>query len=112
MLPQEFRLTKRGDFSRVYARGKAIACKDFVMYRCKRRGGAVRIGFSSSKKLGGAVQRNRARRVFRHAAAGILDKFPAGADYVFIIRASGAVKTAPQIQRSILRQLTEGESGR
>ena len=105
MLPVCYRLKERRDFSRVYARGRSKACREFVLYRCKRQGEGIRIGFSSSKKLGGAVERNRARRVFRHAAAGMLDSFPAGYDYVFVICCGAKGKSSDQIRRAMLKLL-------
>ena len=87
MLPDNYRLKKRRDFSRAYTRGKHDACAAFVLYCLPHRGStAVRIGFSASKKLGHAVTRNRVKRVFRHVAAAHLAEFPPGREYIFVIR--------------------------
>ena len=109
MLPKAYRLTMRRDFSRVYTRGRSLACREFVLYCRARSGSDVRIGFSSSKKLGGAVERNRARRVFRHAAAGILESFPGGCDYIFVIRNGSAGKSSDDIRRTMLSQLQKAQ---
>ncbi|MFT3997630.1 MAG: ribonuclease P protein component [Asticcacaulis sp.] len=47
----------------------------------------VRIGFTATKKTGGAVERNRAKRRMREAARALLPQFAhPGHDYVFIAR--------------------------
>ena len=43
-----------------------------VTYVLKNRAGTVRVGITTSKKIGGAVQRNRARRVIREPSGSLL----------------------------------------
>ena len=84
------RLKRRGDF-RAAAGGLRVSGNAFVV-QARRRGdkGAVRVGFTVSRQLGGAVERNRVRRRLREmvrmsAAAGTGGLSP-GHDYVFIAR--------------------------
>ncbi len=50
-------------------------------------GEGVRVGFTATKKLGGAVDRNRAKRRLRAAAAAVLPLCGrAGNDYVLVAR--------------------------
>ena len=60
-------LTKNKEFSRIYARGKSYVHPNLVLYVAKNRLGYTRIGLTATKKVGHAVQRNRARRVMRAA---------------------------------------------
>ena len=46
----------------------------------------VRVGFTASRKVGNAVQRNRARRRLRAAAAEVLERAEPGTDFVLIAR--------------------------
>jgi len=59
--------------------------------------GAARIGFTATRKIGGAVERNRAKRRLRAAAAQLLPLYGReGSDYVLVARA--ATLTAPFAQ--------------
>lgn len=79
-------LKENKDFRRVYYRGKSEASPNIVTYAMKCRGSRVRIGITSGKKIGGAVQRNRARRVIRAAYAELESRVSPGYDIVFVAR--------------------------
>ncbi len=59
-----------------------------VQVRQRQDGDAVvHIGFTATKKIGGAVVRNRAKRRLREAARALLPSFGRpGCDYVFVAR--------------------------
>jgi ribonuclease P protein component len=81
------RLRQRADFLAA-ANGAKVATPAFVLQARKRNDdGRVRIGFTVSKKVGNAVERNRVRRrlkeIVRLSAAG---KLRSGHDYVLIGR--------------------------
>ncbi len=63
-------------FSKVYAKGKSTAGKNLVVYALKnyKKQGVTLLGITTSKKLGGAVQRSRARRIIREAYRRVLAK--------------------------------------
>jgi ribonuclease P protein component len=83
------RLRHRSDFLRAAA-GASAPTAGFVVQRCDRGDSAPpRVGFTVSRKVGGAVERNRVRRRLREIvrlsdAAG----FRAGSDYVVVGRRS------------------------
>ena len=53
----------------------------------ERNGGLLRVGFTASRKIGGAVERNRAKRRLRAAAQAVLPLYGlAGNDYVLVAR--------------------------
>ena len=82
--PQTLTLNK--EFKRAYYQGKSKASPFFVCYVVKNKNRGVRYGITASKKLGNAVQRNRARRVIRAAFFSILSKTENNRDYVFVAR--------------------------
>jgi ribonuclease P protein component len=81
-------LKRRADFLRVAAtRSRAVTPGLILQAAPGLTGGAIGIGFTATRKLGGAVVRNRAKRRLRAAAAGVLAKRGRpGTDYVLIAR--------------------------
>ena len=76
-----------------------------LVLQARRRdeaGGATRVGFTASRKVGGAVQRNRARRRLKAAAGQIIPgHVKAGFDLVLIARGA----TAKRPFRALLEDL-------
>lgn len=94
-------------FKRAYFRGKFKAHPLLVSYAVKNRTGRLRIGITTSKKVGNAVQRNRARRIIRSAFDQMLKEgFTAGGyDIVFVARAATPHAKTPEISRAMKKQL-------
>lgn len=87
MLPARARLVQSRGFKAVYGRGRSYAKDLIVVYVLPRPGGAlVRFGFSAGKKVGGAVQRNRAKRLLREAARVLLPRTLVSCDIVVVAR--------------------------
>lgn len=107
MLPEENRLKLRRDFDRTYRRGKSAASPAFVLYCARRSPGPPRIGFSVSRKVGKAVQRNRVKRQLRHIALAKKDQFRPGHDYVFVVRRAAIAADFDFLQRHMERLLRE-----
>ena len=78
----------------MYRRGKSAAGRQFVLYRFPREDAALdppRLGVSISRKVGGAVERNRLKRVLKEQFAQLVAGLPNGTDFVVIAR-PGAVE--------------------
>jgi ribonuclease P protein component len=88
------RITRSGDFDAVYRRGRSAANRHLVVYAFAREdrpaGAPARLGLSVSRKVGGAVERNRVKRVLREPFAAIAPELPAGIDVVVIARPGAA----------------------
>jgi ribonuclease P protein component len=68
--------------------------------------GAARIGFTASRKVGGAVQRNRAKRRLRAAAAATLPLLAReGHDYVLIARTATLSRRFAELIRDLSKAL-------
>ncbi len=81
------KLKQNSDFRRTYGRGTTFVNPAFVTYAFKnRRHSGIHIGITAGKKLGGAVQRNRAKRLITAAFAEISEKVKPGYDLVFVAR--------------------------
>jgi ribonuclease P protein component len=59
------RLRSRGEFTAVQTRGRRVAGRYLTMLAHPNTLGRDRIGIIASKRVGGAVQRNRAKRRLR-----------------------------------------------
>ena len=79
-------ITDNCDFRRAYARGKVFTNPALVTYVRKNRAGICRVGITASKKIGNAVQRNRARRVIRAAYLSLPEALSGNYDIVFVAR--------------------------
>lgn len=87
------RLKKRREFLFVAQGQKAV--RSSVVIQARKRDGSSHIGagFTATRKIGGAVVRNRCKRRLREAARLLLPLHgQSGFDYVFIARASTAEK--------------------
>lgn len=116
------RLSRSGEFERVYREGRSHASRHLVVYAFPRADDETdpRLGISVGRKLGGAVERNRIKRLLRDAFwAGAGDLTP-GHDFVIVARPAagelardGGEPAIEQALRAILSEagLTGGREG-
>jgi ribonuclease P protein component len=84
------RLSRSGEFDRVYREGSSHANRFLVVYsfpRSEDEDGEPRLGVSVGRKVGGAVERNRIKRALREAFWSLEDSLPDGHDFVIVARA-------------------------
>src|SRR5437868_5442436 len=96
-------LTKRADFVAANG-GKRISTPGFLLLVRDREDtdGAMRVGFTVTKKIGGAVVRNRMKRRFRALAREIMPaKGVPGSDHVMIGRAKGIERDFGQLRNEL-----------
>src|SRR5215469_16790605 len=81
------RLSRSAEFDRVYRQGRSVGNRHLVLYAFPTGGSeAPRLGLSVSRKVGGAVDRNRVKRLLREAFAEQSALLPAGTDVVVVAR--------------------------
>ncbi len=101
------RLRSAKDFERVWREGQSHAHPLVVLIACRRPslepGQALptRCGFVAGKKVGTAVDRNRAKRLLREAVRARKGKVAVGWDLVFVARAALAEKSLSQAQAAV-----------
>src|SRR5947209_2407606 len=85
--PGRSRLSRSADFDRVFRQGRSHAGRELVLYVFPRQNEEPpRLGLSVSRKVGGAVERNRVKRMLREAFAVESARLPAGTDAVVVAR--------------------------
>jgi ribonuclease P protein component len=84
------RLSRSADFDAVYRRGRSASSRHLVVYAFARDPGAgasePRVGLTVSRKVGGAVERNRVKRLLREASARVTPSLGADVDLVIVAR--------------------------
>ncbi len=79
-------IRRNSEFGRVYARGKSYVNPASGTLCPQNPGPKTRVGLTATKKIGHAVQRNRARRVMKAAIDEHLDYNIGGYDLIFVAR--------------------------
>ncbi len=95
------------DFRRIYAKGKSYTSGILVTYVMRNRTHDVRIGITTGKKIGTAVQRNRSRRIIREAFRELAGDVKTGYDLVFVARSKTPFVKSYDILRSMKKELKE-----
>jgi len=85
-LPPECRLRRSADFDKTYKRRRSVSDGRIVLYGCENGFEYCRIGLSVSSRLGGAVVRNRWKRLLREAFRLHRQELPGGIDLVVVPR--------------------------
>jgi ribonuclease P protein component len=83
---RKFRLTRSTDFKRVRRTGKSYAHPFVVLVVQASEVPRVRVGVTAGRSVGGAVQRNRAKRLLREAMRPLLPDLLPGWDLILIAR--------------------------
>ena len=126
---QRRRLSRSAEFERVYRQGRSKANRFLVLYAFPRSEDAPsehradgdatpedgpRLGLSVSRRVGGAVERARVKRVLREAFWAEAPRLPSGSDYVVVARPEAlglAERDGTAGMRSALSELVAGFGG-
>ena len=108
------RLSRSADFDRVYREGRSHANRHLVVYAFPRgddvAGADARLGVSVGRKVGGAVERTRVKRLLREAFWAAAGELPEGHDFVVVARPPAAELAEkggePAIEGSLRELLT------
>jgi len=98
---RRFRLTGSDQFQRVRQSGRAIRLPLLIMVYLRSSSSAPRIGVIAGRAVGKAVQRNRAKRLLRHAIKPFISEIQTGWDILLIARKPLLEATFEQIREAI-----------
>ena len=104
------RLSRSAEFERVYRQGRSKANRYLVLYAFPREEGSEegpRLGLSVSRRVGGAVDRTRVKRVLREAFWQEAERLPGGSDYVVVARPDAKALAEREGSGGVRRSLAE-----
>ena len=100
------RLAQSRDFARVRQQGQRLVLGCLIAnWQPLPDGSTPKLGVVTSKKIGGAVQRNRARRLLRESFRQHQHEFVKPVDLVLVARNSIAGKTFAAVEKDYLAAL-------
>jgi len=94
-------LKKNREFGLVYTRGKSFGGRYIALRVLPRRSGGIRVGFSVSKKVGGAVVRNKVRRRLKECMRAELPAISKNAHLIFIARFAASEAEFSDLKREM-----------
>ena len=100
--PKKKRLVNNKQFKTILARNLRVSDSLLTLYMSENDCGYARLGVSVGKSCGGAVVRNRLKRLLREAFRQSQDRLPAGLDYLLMI--------SPQWSKRINETATTGKT--
>lgn len=100
-------LKENREFRRTYSRGKSYVSPDLVTYIIKNNTNNLRIGITTGKKIGKAVERNRAKRIIRAAFCEVCDHIRPGYDIVFVARTKTLFRKSTEILKSMQKHFSD-----
>ncbi len=101
--PQTHRMKTPAEFQAVYARKRSASDPLLIVYAGENGRPHPRLGCSVSRKVGGAVVRNRYKRLFREAFRLTRAELPAGVDLIVIPRPAQKPPTLDAVRASLVR---------
>jgi len=100
-MERRLRLRRTSDVRQVYEEGKSWVHPSLVLIARPNKLGFSRVGVTASRKVGGAVARNRAKRLMREAARRLYPRFGSGWDVMLVARAAILEMKEPQVEEAL-----------
>ena len=102
------KLTSSADFRRTYAEGKRASSPAVSAHvRATAEERPARVGVTAVRGLGGAVQRNRAKRRIREAVRSVRGEIRDGADVIVVASPAAMTANFQEMVDSLRRVLRE-----
>jgi len=98
-------LNKNHEFRKLYNKGKSVGSQLIVIYCLKNYKTNNHLGITVSKKIGGAVQRNRVRRQLKEIYRINEEKLIIGYDIVIVARVKSRFSEYRELEASVISLL-------
>jgi ribonuclease P protein component len=105
--PRSFRLTARRSFVETYNRGRRARRASFTLFALENGLGRSRLGLTVPRRVGGAVQRNRVKRVLRDIFRRRRAELPGSFDIVLNAQPSIVDLPARQLEAQFVEAMAE-----
>lgn len=109
VVKRAYRLRRPNQFQRVRREGTKANHQFLLLHAATNRHRKTRCGFVIGKRIGNAVQRNRAKRRVREAVRLMLHHIPPGIDMVFVVRTAEVARIPfsqlQEVVESLLRSI-------
>jgi ribonuclease P protein component len=106
---RKFRLTRSEDFRRVRRSGKSYAHPLLVLVVQTNNQDQLHVGVAASRSIGGAVKRNRTKRLLREAIRTLTPSLVGGRDILLIARPPLASGSIFEVREALLILLRRAE---
>ena len=104
--PSVYRLRRRKEFNETWNRGKKYHTDHFIVIILENKLGPTRLGITASRKVGGAVQRNRVKRLLREVFRTNYPVLKHPVDFSIIAKKGSTSLTYEEVQSEIKHLLT------
>lgn len=102
-MKKKYRVKSEKDFQNAFQKGTSYANRQLVLYVYPKVGQVhFRVGFSVGKKMGNAVERNKIKRLLRHAVHELSPAIDNEYDYLLIARKDIINKNFYEIKKSLI----------
>ena len=98
---RSYSLKRHKEFRYTYARGRSQSLPLYTLVYAKSRNESVRVGFSVSKRIGNAVQRNRAKRRMRASLSPMLPHLAGGFNVIFVAKPEVLEAPFPELSKQM-----------
>ena len=102
-------LRYKRDFDRLYKKGRSVADRYVVVFQIDNGLGYTRKAFLASKKVGGAIARNRARRLMKESFRKLEPNIKPGSDILMIARNTIVGSGCAQVEKSLRKALEKNK---
>ncbi len=106
--PRNERLTKPSEFREVYGQGRKAVGHSFVCYVARREGQSRKFGMAVSRKVGGAVARNRVKRYLREIYRTCREDLKDDMSIVIVARPAASTLSFADCEEAIRRLFRKG----